>query len=189
MLGKLGLIPDQTEAVEEMFDVLDNLCPRLAESMPLALNKAKALASRLHQRMPVIYGAGILSPVAYRWKTQLNENSKTWALAEAIPELNHNSIAGYAHPEEIKARASIVMLNAPSLHKRLLARYVATGELLDRSGIARTTVNAEGQSELSQVMSLVLLGDWTSYYLAILNGQDPTPVPSIDYLKDRLKEL
>src|SRR3972149_9251725 len=66
MLGKLGIIPDQTEAVGEMFGVLDSLCARLAESMPLAQNKAKSLASRLHQRMPVIYGAGILSPVAYR---------------------------------------------------------------------------------------------------------------------------
>ena len=189
ILRKLRLIPDQTEAVEEMFGVLDSLCARLAESIPLAQNKAKSLASRLHQRMPVIYGAGILSPVAYRWKTQLNENSKTWALAEAIPELNHNSIAGYAHPEEVKVRASVVMLNASTLHKQHQSRYIATGELLDRSGIARTTVNAEGHNELSQVMSLVLLGDWTSYYLAILNGQDPTPVPSIDYLKDRLKEL
>ena len=48
---------------------------------------------------------------------------------------------------------------------------------------------AKGKSPLAQMMSLVLFGDYVSFYLALLNAVDPTPVAPIDYLKKRLSEL
>jgi glucose/mannose-6-phosphate isomerase len=63
-----------------------------------------------------------------------------------------------------------------------------TSEILKQNGISHETIDSQGKGELSQMMSLVYLGDWTSYYLAILNETDPTPVKAIDYLKKRLSE-
>lgn len=189
ILQNLGIASDLSADVEEAIAVLKAASAQYEPSVPETNNAAKSLAIRLFNRLPIIYGAGILAPVAYRWKTQLNENGKTWAVCEALPELNHNSIAGFGLPAELKKTACVVMLQAPSLHQRHAVRYTVTGELLDKESIPHVTANSRGRSELSQMMSLVLLGDWTSYYLGILNGVDPTPVPAIDYLKDRLSQF
>ena len=81
-----------------------------------------------------------------------------------------------------------VRLRAPSFNRRVQLRYEVTAELLDRSGIAHEYIDSEGQSLLSQMMSLVLIGDYASYYLAMLYRIDPSPVEVISYLKERLAE-
>jgi len=179
---------DKTKEAEEMFAMLDKLVAELKETVPAASNKAKQLALSLQGKIAVIYGAGILSDVARRWKTQINENSKAWAFHEVFPELNHNAVVGYEFPRELAAKVFVVMLRCPSLHNRILLRYRVTGELLQQSGISYGMVEGQGQGQLSQMMSLVVLGDWVSYYLSMLYGADPTPVKSIDYLKKRLSE-
>jgi glucose/mannose-6-phosphate isomerase len=179
---------EKTGEVEEMFGVLDKLVEELKETVPAATNKAKQLAVRLQGKIAVIYGAGTLADVARRWKTQINENSKAWAFHEVFPELNHNAVVGYSFPGELDSKMFVVMLRSPSLHNRILLRYQVTGEMLQQNGISYGVMDAQGESPLSQMMSLVVLGDWASYYLAMLYGSDPTPVKSIDYLKKRLSE-
>ncbi|MBI2857052.1 MAG: bifunctional phosphoglucose/phosphomannose isomerase, partial [Chloroflexi bacterium] len=161
LLQKAGAIPDLTADVAESFTLLDDTCARLSEEVPAQDNPAKALAQKLSNRLPVIYGAGITGPVAYRWKTQLNENAKFWAFSETLPELNHNSVSGYVLPQEVKAMAFVVMLSAPVLHQKHIERFGVTGEILEQHGIPHTTVIAEGKSRLAQVFSLLALGDWT----------------------------
>ena len=134
----------------------------------------------------VVYGAGILSEVAHRWKTQINENSKAWAFYENFPELNHNAVVGYQFPGELADKIKVVFLRSPSLSGRIKLRYRVTGDLLKQACIDYIMVDAWGNSSLSQIMSLVLFGDYVSYYLAILYKIDPTPVKVIDYLKEQL---
>jgi glucose/mannose-6-phosphate isomerase len=136
--------------------------------------------------LPVIYGAGITAEVAHRWKTQINENSKTTAFHEVFSELNHNAVVGYPLPEELVHQMLVIMLNSSLLHERIQLRYSVTQTLLDQAGIYYQVVNPEGESSLSQMMELALMGDYVSYYLAMLNQVDPTPVKAIDYLKNEL---
>jgi glucose/mannose-6-phosphate isomerase len=157
--------------------------------VPLRENPAKKLAVSLYGKIAVLYGAGLLAPVARRWKGQFNENSKTWAFYEAFPELNHNAVVGYEFPREMAGKLSVVLLRSSDLHPRILARYRITDELLGKSGVEHQIVDSEGESPLCQMMSMVFLGDWTSYYLAMLNTTDPTPVKTIGHLKKRLSEL
>ncbi len=187
ILNKLKLLDLATD-VDEMVKVLENVQKRIGENSPVSSNPAKELATRMTGKLAVIYGAGVLAPVAHRWKGQINENAKSWAIDETFPELNHNAVVGYEFPVEQAKNTFVVMLRSPSLHPRTLMRYRTTSDLLSRSGIGHQTVDAEGKSPLSQMMSLVLLGDYVSYYMAMLNGVDPTPVKAIDYLKDRLKQ-
>jgi len=184
----LGLIGDLSSDVEETVQALDDLETALAETVPSSGNRAKQMASDLHGKIAVIYGAGILSPVARRWKTQINENSKAWAFNETLPEMNHNAVVGYEFPAELARSVFAVVLRSPRLHPRTLVRCEAVAEVLARAGVEHRTVDGSGESDLSQMMSLVVLGDWISYYLAILNGTDPTPVAAIDYLKKRLAD-
>jgi glucose/mannose-6-phosphate isomerase len=187
-LQRLGLLEDKTVEVETMIQDLEKLLAELKETVPTGSNRAKQLAAKLHGKIAVIYGAGILSEVAHRWKTQINENSKAWAFYETFTELNHNAVVGYQFPQELASRIYVVMLRCPSLHPRILIRYQVTGELLEQSGISHQTIDSRGKNELSQMMGLVYLGDWVSYYLAILYEIDPTPIKAIDYLKKRLSQ-
>ena len=186
ILVRLGLLSDRSADWQEALLILDRLSAELIETTPLVSNHAKQLATRMQGSLAVIYGAELLSGVARRWKTQLNENSKTWAFCELFPEINHNSAVGYELPSWAKEKVFVVLLCSPSLHPRNILRYEATAELLTRAGINCEMVNPQGESPLAQVMSLVLLGDYLSFYLAILNRTDPTPIDSIDFVKSYL---
>jgi glucose/mannose-6-phosphate isomerase len=183
---KLRLLEDKSADLQEAVKTLNRLSQDFVETVPLASNPAKQLAAGLHGHIAVIYGAGILSEVARRWKTQFNENSKTWTFFELFSELNHNSVVGYQFPPGAKEIVHVVVLRSPLLHPRILLRYEATAHLMARAGINHEFVEASGESPLTQMLSLVLLGDYTSFYLALLNEVDPTSIDAINYMKEYL---
>jgi glucose/mannose-6-phosphate isomerase len=185
-LYNMGLLKEKPE-VDEMVRTLNSLLREMEEHIPCRANEAKQIAGGMYGKIPIIYGAGILSEVAHRWKTQINENSKATAYYEILPELNHNSVVGYQFPAEPISNLCVVFLRCPSLHSRTLLRYKVTSELLEQNGIKYQIVDSTGDDKLSQIMGLIFLGDWVSYYLAMLYEIDPTPVKSIDYLKKKLK--
>ncbi len=188
IMQNLGFTEGKSEEVKGMVTTLEGLCRSWQEDAPKEKNRAKQIAASLDGKVVVVYGAGILSDVARRWKTQINENGKAWAFFEILPELNHNAVLGYLYPTWAREKMSVVFLRCPSVNLRTQLRYKFTGELLSQSNIGYQVLDSEGADPLTQLMSLVLLGDWVSYYLAILNGIDPSPVPQIDLLKKRLAE-
>lgn len=188
IMQSLGFTSAEAADVDCMVKALEILGASWQEDSPTERNQAKMLAAKLHDRIAVVYGAGILSDVARRWKTQINENSKQWAFFETLPELNHNAVLGYRYPVGTADRVYVLFLRCQSLRPRTLIRYKVTGELLDQRSIPYQYVDSHGGNDLKHIMSLVLLGDWVSYYLAMLNGIDPSPVPEIDLLKKRLAD-
>ncbi len=185
---KLGLFGDKSADMKEALKTVDQLAKDLAETTPSVFNPAKQLAAKLCGHVVVIYGADILSEVAQRWKTQLNENSKTWAVFELFPELNHNAVVGYEFPHQVRDKIFVVLLHSALFHPPTQHRYEATTKLLARAGISHELVEAAGATALAQVMGLVLFGDYVSFYLAMLNKTDPTPVDYIDFVKQYLAQ-
>ncbi|MBI4340298.1 MAG: bifunctional phosphoglucose/phosphomannose isomerase [Chloroflexi bacterium] len=186
LLSQLGLLPHQNGEVMDAAQLLRELAEGLSPVVPSAQNLAKAIAVGLQGRLPVVYGAGFLSGVARRWKTQLNENSKVWAFYEELPEAGHNSVEGFALPQGAKDAAYVVLLHSYLLHRRVSAKYAAVEDLLMQQGVAYRQLDGVGDSALAHLLSSVLLGDYVSYYLAILNGVDPASQDVIDQLKRRL---
>ena len=187
-LCKLGFIADKSAQVEEAVTVMRSWQVEIKETVPMAYNRAKQLATRLHGRLPVVYGAGYLSEVARRWKGQFNENSKNWSFFEQLPELNHNAVVGYEHPADLRKQMVVVMLRSSLDHPRNQIRFQVTQEILEQQGVSCEVVEARGKSPLAQVLSTIHFGDYVSFYLAMLNEADPTPVETISYLKKRLAE-
>jgi glucose/mannose-6-phosphate isomerase len=145
----------------------------------------KSLARKLHGTVPQVAGAGLTAPVAYRWKTQVNENAKTPCFCHELPELDHNEIAGWEGAAEL-GRFSAVFLDDCDLHPRIRQRIELTRGLIAGNAAGTYRIESIGQSRTERVVSLVLLGDLLSLYLAVLRGVDPTPVPAIDHLKSAL---
>jgi glucose/mannose-6-phosphate isomerase len=166
---------------------LDELCARWGPDAA-ADNEAKALAHALHGSVPVIAGAGATSPVAYRWKTQLNENAKTMAVWDELPEASHNTIVGYPQPETTKDHQLHLFLAGAADHPRNTLRAELAAELLEEARIGFETVRLPGETRLEQVVAGIVLGDLVSAYLAVLYATDPTPVDAIVRLKAALAE-
>jgi glucose/mannose-6-phosphate isomerase len=186
VLHRLGLVPDYGPDVQEAVEVMETWQQDLLPAVDTAGNPAKQMAWKLVERMPVVYGAGFLAPVARRWKGQFNENSKNWAFWEELPELNHNAVVGYAQPESIRERTVVLFLRSGHDHPRIEARWEGTADLLERVDVRTEEVWGRGTSRLAHMLSLIHFGDYTSYYLSLLNRTDPTPVEPINYLKSRL---
>jgi glucose/mannose-6-phosphate isomerase len=188
LFQKLKIVKNKAKMVSEALSSLQILGAKIKEEIPLAQNLAKELAIKLYGHLVVVYGAGITSEAAHRWKTQINENSKSMAFYEFFPELNHNSVVGYSFPLELTQSITVVLLNSSLLQDRVRLRYEITQKLLEQAGISYQVLNGEGKRALSQMMSLILLGDYVSYYLAMLNKVDTGPVKAIDFLKNSLAE-
>jgi glucose/mannose-6-phosphate isomerase len=145
--------------------------------------EAKRLARALQGTFPVIVGAGLTASVAYRWKCQINENAESPAFASKLPEHDHNEIVGWASAER---RLSAVFLEDPQAEERVMRRFEVTAELAAAGAAVVERVNARGETRLERLVSLVLLGDLVSLYIAVLRGVDPVRVRAIDVLKERL---
>jgi glucose/mannose-6-phosphate isomerase len=148
---------------------------------------AKTVARGLAGTTPVIAGAGLTNPIAYRWKTQINENAKQPAFSNELPELDHNEIVGWAGAPEL-GRFSAVFLDDSDAHPRVKERMALTEQLIAGSAAASFRLETRGETAIERVISLVLLGDLVSIYLAALRGVDPGPVKILDELKAALAE-
>ena len=145
----------------------------------------KALARELHCTVPVIVGAALTTQIAYRWKTQINENAGVPAFSAELPELDHNEIAGWLGTGELGPFSAIFLDDCDS-HPRLRTRIELTERFIGPHAKLTRVVSTHGESALERVCSLVLLGDLLSVYLAALNGTDPTPAPPLEDLKKEL---
>jgi glucose/mannose-6-phosphate isomerase len=185
LLVSAGLIADP-DPIGPAVETLDALLERNAAGVETDANPAKQLAWSMFGRIPVVYGAGPMTAVARRWKTQLNENTKSWAMFEPMPEANHNTIEGSLNPRELSDALYVVQVRDPSEPPEIAQRYRVVEELLGERATNRSVVWGEGPSTLARVLSALAFGDLVSVYLAILYQTDPTPVTLLAMLKERL---
>jgi glucose/mannose-6-phosphate isomerase len=146
---------------------------------------ARELGERLSDTIPLIYGAGPIGAVAYRWKTQLNENAKMHAFSHALPELAHNEIVGWEGTPA--APFAAVLLSDPGQDDAVRRSIDATAALVAAEAALVEVVEGHGETAAARAFSLVAHGDWVSYWAALARGVDPTPVQNIAALKRALK--
>ncbi len=185
LLDRWGAVPGGPAAREEAVRVVAALGGELAPEVPAAENPAKTLAAALAGHLPVVYGTDLTGPVAYRWRTQLEENAKVLALSGVLPEMNHNAIEAW--DGDARSARAVVILRDAGEHPRVARRARLTRELLGARAPVRE-VWARGEGRLARLLSLVLHGDWTSYYLALLRGVDPWAVEALEAFKRRMSE-
>jgi glucose/mannose-6-phosphate isomerase len=189
LLLRSALIKDCREEVVETIRLLESLAQEYAPAAPAAGNRTKSLAQQLHGCLPVVYASvDSLAGAARRWANQFNENAKVLSYWALFPELCHNEIVGWEKLPELRQRTRVVFLQDQADHPRNALRMRTVKELLDPQCPGLLTVSSRGVSPLARLFSLIYLGDWTSLYLAYLNGADPTPVTRIAELKTRLQE-
>ncbi|MGI8633344.1 MAG: bifunctional phosphoglucose/phosphomannose isomerase [Solirubrobacterales bacterium] len=148
--------------------------------------QAETVAAAIEGSVPVVYGADLTAPVAYRWKTQVNENAKMPAFSHELPEADHNELVGWEGAPAPLGPYSAVFLCDTDHHRRDCQRIELTAELIADSAHSVQCVGAEGKTRTERVCGGVMLGDLVSLLLAASRGVDPAPVPVIERLKDQL---
>lgn len=152
-------------------------------------NPAKQLAHMLVGYIPVVCASSPLTVVARRWKTQLNENANCACFFEELPELCHNMVEGLGYPRALGDRIFVLMLRSQFAHERNRLREEIVLDLLGYSNIPHRTITMPNATHpLIEVLHAIMLGDYVSYYLALLHRVEPTEIINIDYLKARLQQ-
>jgi len=181
-----GLVqPEVIETVEKAGRHLEQAVQSWQMATPLANNPAKQLALQLVGKTPIVYAGPKLAPAAYKWKISFNESSKNTAWCNVLPEFDHNEFLGWtSHP--VEKPFAVLDLISSFEHPRILKRFEVGDRLLSGMRPKAIRVEAEGETELEQLLYMVLFGDFVSLYLGILNGVDPSPVALVEKLKKEL---
>jgi glucose/mannose-6-phosphate isomerase len=185
LASAVGYCAHDADEYGECVKVLDRLIG--VYSVPDSGNEAVALAGELVDRIPLIYTSNRLDTVGVRWRGQLSENSKKLAFANVLPEMNHNEIMGW-EVEDASMKPGVVFLRWAGDNEQMEKRFRYLAEVVGEKADLVSEYTGEGKGFLSQMFSLIVLGDYVSVYLALLRGVDPTPVGTIEKLKVRLKE-
>lgn len=173
--------------VDEAARLLEDLTARWGPAVPVSSNPAKALAVTLEGAIPVVYaGSASMAPTAQRWKTQFNENSKVFAAWNAFPEFTHNEIVGWEGVTAGGPPFHVVFLRDREDGAANARRLEAARERLVGRARGASEVWSHGVGRLARMLSLILLGDYVSAYLAVVRGVDPTPIEAIQAIKQRL---
>lgn len=160
--------------------------PRWSPDAPRAKNGARKLASVLAARIPLYIAAEHLVGNLRVLANQTNETAKTFAIAHALPELNHHLMEGLQFPKESRALHAI-LFDSTLYHKRTQTRLRLTRDILKKNGIAVSLVRPEGRTPLEQALWTLGFGSALTLHLADAYHVDPTRVPWVDTFKSRLK--
>jgi glucose/mannose-6-phosphate isomerase len=187
-LAKLKFIKPKKKDINETIERLTTNA-RTFSNPDAPDNAPLRLARQLQGKLPVIYSPTDLDAVMVRWRGQIAENAKQLSSGHVLPEMNHNELVGWKVLTGIMKNMAVVFLRDRGTHRRVQVREDITKQITAPLAASVTEVWSEGTSLLTRMFSLIQFGDWTSYYLAILNNEDPTPVNVIDYLKAELAKV
>lgn len=184
VLARLDALPLEARAIERALAALEEATA--CYGVAAADNLAKDVAIGLGARIPVIVGADFLDVAARRFATEVNENAKQWAFAAALPEFDHNGLQALVVPGGAPAALETLILDAPAVHPRNRVRVRETAAVIAQAGGRVRVLDAGGGTPIEAILRACTLGSWVSYYLALLRGMDPLPVPTLDAFKRRM---
>jgi len=186
LLNELGVAEFHKHDLEEAITLLRDLA-NVYGAFEARNNLARELAEAMKGKLLVFYAhADHFSSVALRWRGQLEENSKQLASHHVISEMNHNEISGWSHPANMIEKFTACLLRDVGEPERIKLRMDLTAKVIRESGASVLEVVSRGKSLLARILSLIYLGDYVSYYLALLNDEDPSAIRAIDQLKQSL---
>lgn len=178
-------VTNEIESVVNLLSIWRNSFSKTGEK-----SEPFRIAKSIFNTVPVIYGvADDTEVITKRWRAQLEENGKILAFNNELPEMNHNEIVGYENNKNLLKNISVIWLKDKEDHLRIQLRQKLTKDLIDTLVNIQIEVTSKGESEYERLFYFVYLGDWVSYWVAILNNTDPTPVTKITALKSKLSQF
>jgi glucose/mannose-6-phosphate isomerase len=186
---KLGFIKDRQKEILEAVKFLQESAVEYT-TLDSQINLALQIAIELKDKLPVVYSStDLLDVVNLRWRGQISENAKVLAYGNVYPEMNHNELVGWKLNEDILKKVIVIFLKDKDDNERIKLRMDITSGIIKKYADNIISLESNGECRLGRIFDLIYLGDWVSYYLAILNEVNPTPVDAINFLKNKLEKI
>ena len=190
VLGRIGLLSDYTLNTKKIAAFVQDIAVRNDHEQSDGHVISQELAKTIKGKIPVIYStAPYLNTISRRWQNQFHENSKSMSFANVVPEMNHNEIVGWEQDTDLLKNLVVIFLENEVPHPRIKKRIELTKKIIKKKGAEVVELYTQGRTRIEKIFSLLVLGDWVSYYLAIYNKKDPIAIKNIDYLKSELAKL
>lgn len=189
LLGKAGLLQLTKEEVDQVAATIKDTVDRSGVEVPQDNNPAKLLAYTAFDKRPIYVAAEFLEGASHVVCNQTNENAKAYADYKVIPELNHHLMEGLRFPSSNKETHVFVFFNSDLYNVRNQARMKLTQQIVEDNNIETMMIDLKSESKLQQVFEMIALVGFTTFYLAMLEGIDPSPIPFVDKFKDELGKV
>lgn len=186
ILRRLNLINLSENELEKAISFLEKSTKKFEET--IKDNPAKEIAYKLYGRIPVIFSSLPTLGNAHAFTNQINENAKNFACYYPLPELNHHLLEGITHPSSIN-NFSYLLLNSELDSPAIKTRFLVTKKVLDKKKFKSITLKLAGPDRLSQALWILSFGSFVSYYLALLNQENPAKIPWVNFFKKELLKI
>lgn len=187
ILTRAGFLNIKKEDIDKITAAVRNTAKLCDINTSEKQNSAKQLALSIYKKIPVIIGSEFLEGNLHILANQINESSKNFAAYFSLPELNHHLLEGLAHPRANK-NLHFVFINSNLYDERIKRRYYITEEVAAKNGISYSEFSPRTKTKLEQAFEILVWSSFVSFYLAILNKEDPSKIPWVNYLKNKLRE-
>ncbi len=185
-LAKCEFINILDTEIHDAVEIARHYIEEFGPGVPTSDNLAKRMAEKLKGKVPVLISSEHLFGVTHAFKNQLNENSKTFALLFDIPELNHHLLEGLRNPAEVRKFLHFIFFESDLYTKEVKLRYPLTREVVEKQEVETSIYKLNSNKKLNQIFEELIYGSFVNLYLAILYEIDPSPIPWVDYFKERL---
>ncbi len=190
LLGEAGLVKHYEADLTSFIKFIKNIVKQNDYPSKTGHVFSMDLARTIQNKIPVIYStAPYLKTISTRWQNQMHENGKSLAFRNVLPEMNHNEIVGWEMDAELLKNLIVIFLENEEPHPRIRQRIELSKKIIKDRGVQVVDIYSKGNTILEKIFSLVLMGDWVSYYLALAYKKDPADIKNIDYLKTEMAKL
>lgn len=188
LFAQAGLLKVTETEYKAVLETIADAHMRMGMNVAQESNVAKILAYEMHERIPVVVIAEHLEGVAHVFANQINENAKTYSEYRVVPELNHHLMEGLQFPESNSNNLLFLCVQSELYVQGNQRRMELTEQVLEKNKIEYRELTLTSKTKLEQAFELLVLGSYSSFYLALLNNQNPTPNPWVDWFKAELKK-
>ena len=155
---------------------------KIVSSSNLTEQNTSLLLAEWISGIPIIYYPWGLRAAAIRFKNSLQENAKTHAITENVIETCHNGIVAWEKPANVVP----IIIRGEDDYISTKERWEILKEYFKLKNIDYWEVFSVKGNILSKLINLIYLLDYSSIYHAVINKVDPTPISSIDFVKNKL---
>jgi len=188
IFAKLGFLNITKDEVVRLTEFLKTQAEKYSLKVPEAENPAKQLANKVKDKIINLVAAEHLQGALHVFNNQLNENAKNFSNYFYIPELNHHLMEGLKHPDSLKRNTIFLLFESELYEEKVQKRFRVTQEVVGKNNLPLETIKLEAKTKLEQCFELIGFGAFVNFYLAMLYGINPAPIPWVDFFKAELKK-
>ncbi|MEX0896110.1 MAG: SIS domain-containing protein [Patescibacteria group bacterium] len=186
LLSKAGILSLTKAEVDEVATVIEKKVNDSTVEIPQDTNPAKILAYSMFDKRPIFVVSDFLEGAGHVVTNQSNENAKTFADYKVVPEMNHHLLEGLQFPKSNSDTHIFIFINSQLYHERNQKRMKLTQRVVEDNHIETMALDLHAETKLAQVFEAIALVGFAGYYLSMLEGIDPSPIPFVESFKKQL---